>query len=136
VTEETLEQGFSRVDVLFGGEPPRALVDPTPRIRRLTVLLAVAIPLDLLGITCFTGVPGAFLTLLAYLMADGEVAQVKAGRYPEGPSASRMLRLRTVSAWAMVFTILSFVAQIALFWGGFYDVFYRPVLVRLLSPVG
>jgi hypothetical protein len=36
----------------------------------------------------------------------------------------------------MVFTILSFVAQIALFWGGFYDVFYRPVLVRLLSPVG
>ena len=130
------QPSFPRVEVLFGGEPPRALVDPAPRIRRLTALLALAIPLDLLGITCFTGVPGAFLTLWAYLMADGEAAQVKAGRYPDGPSAARMLRLRTVSSWAMVFTILSFVAQIALFWGGFYDVFYRPVLVRLLSPAG
>lgn len=130
------ERPFPRVDILFGGEPAQPLVDPAPRIRRLSWLLAVAIPLDALGVTCFTGVPGAFLTLWAYLLADAEAAQVQAGRYPEGPSGGRILRLRSLAAWAMAFTIFSFVVQIALFWWGFYDVFYRPVLVRLLSPGG
>lgn len=130
------EPAFPRVEVLFGGEPPAPLVDPAPRLRRLTWLLAVAIPLDLLGVTCFTGVPGAFLTLWAYLLADAETAQVSAGRYPEGDASARARRLRTVAAWAMAFTIVSFVVQIGLFWWGFYDVFYRPVLVRLLSPGG
>lgn len=124
------------MDVLFGGEPPAPLVDPAPRLRRLAWLLAVAVPLDLLGVTCFTGVPGAFLTLWAYLLTDAEEAQVAAGRYPEGTAVAQVRRLRTVAVWAMAFTIVSFVVQIGLFWWGFYDVFYRPVLARLLSPVG
>lgn len=134
MTASDEERPFPRVDALFGGEPALPPLDPAPRLRRLAVLLAVAIPLDLLGITCFTGVPGAALTLWAYLSADSEQALVQAGRYPDALSAARLGRLRQVALWAMVFTVCSLVLQIVLFTTtDFYGAVLLPVVDRLLA---
>jgi len=134
VTDPDDTRPFPKVDALFGGEPALPLLDPGPRLRRMVVLLVVAIPLDLLGITCFTGVPGALLTLWVYLSADNEQALVDAGRYPEGPAADRLARIRKVALWAMVFTIVSLVVQIVLFTTtDFYGMLLLPVVDRLLA---
>ena len=128
------ERPFPRVDELFGGEPALPPLDPAPRLRRLVLILVVAIPLDLLGITCFTGVPGAVLTLVAYLSADSEQALVDAGRYPDEATALRLARIRRVALWAMAVTICSLVVQIVLFtMTNFYGAVLLPVVERLLA---
>jgi hypothetical protein len=133
VTEAVPERAFPKVDALFDGEPPLPPLDPTPRLRRLTALLVVAIPLDLLGITCFTGVPGAFLTLVAYLQADAEQALVDAGRYPSERQAVRLKRIRQLALWMMVFTLVSLALQVFLFaTTDFYTGTLLPLVERLL----
>jgi hypothetical protein len=109
----------SKVDALFAGEPPPAPVAAGPRIRRLQRILAIAIPLDLLGIPCWTGVPGAVLTLWAYLQADAETARIDAGAYA-GEDAARLLRLRSISTWALYFCVVSFLVQAWLLSTPFY----------------
>lgn len=109
----------SKVDALFAGEPPPAPLAAGPRIRRLQGLLAIAIPLDLLGIPCWTGVPGAVLTLWAYLQADAEMARIDAGVYA-GEDAARLLRLRSISTWALYFCVVSFLVQAWLLSTPFY----------------
>ncbi len=135
MTDAPPSRTFPKVDALFGGEPPLPPLDPTPRLRRLAVLLAVAIPLDLLGITCFTGVPGAAITLWAYLVADSEQALADAGRYANDRHRARLARLRSVALWAMAFTIVSLVVQIVLFAAtDFYSALLLPLVDRLLAP--
>ncbi len=125
---------FPRVDALFGGEPALPPLDPTPRLRRILLLLAVGIPLDLMGVTCFTGVPGALLTLWAYLLTDAEQALADADRYPDASSVESLGRLRRLARWAMVFTIGSLVLQIFLFTAtNFYGAVLLPVVERLLA---
>jgi len=127
------DRAFPKVDALFDGEPPLPALDPTPRLRRITLLLVVAAPLDLLGITCFTGVPGAALTLVAYLQADAEQALVDAGRYPSDQHVSRLRRVRRVALWLMVFTLVSLALQVVLFVGtNFYTGTLLPLVERLL----
>ncbi|MEC8422981.1 MAG: hypothetical protein VX000_04340 [Myxococcota bacterium] len=109
----------SRVDALFAGEPPPPPVSAGPRIRRLQRLLAVAIPLDLLGIPCWTGVPGAVLTLWAYLQADAEMARIDAGVYA-GEDAASLLRLRSIATWSLYFCVASFLVQAWLLSTPFY----------------
>lgn len=134
MSDGTSERPYPRVDALFDGEPALPALDPAPRLRRITLLLLVAIPLDLLGVTCFTGVPGALLTLWAYLSADAEQALVDAGRYPEGAMVRRLGRLRAVALWAMVLTITLLVVQIVLFTTtDFYGMLLLPVVDRLLA---
>lgn len=115
---------WPRVDALFAGELPPPPVEAGPRIRRLRRTLAVAIPLDVLGVCCWTGVPGAALTLYAWLLADGEVARVEAGEYTT-EDAAQLMRLRTISAWTLGFCVVSLILQIVLFnstlYGRFYD---------------
>ena len=133
MTAEAPERAFPKVDALFDGEPPLPPLDPAPRLRRLTLLLAVAIPLDLLGITCFTGVPGALLTLVVYLQADAEQALVDAGRYPSPEAIARLVRIRRVALWMMVFTLISLALQVVLFVGtDFYTGTVLPLVDRLL----
>ena len=133
MTEATPERAFPKVDALFDGEPPLPPLDPTPRLRRLTLLLVVAIPLDLLGITCFTGVPGAILTLVAYLQADAEQALVDAGRYASERHAVRLKRIRQLALWMMVFTLVSLAIQVVLFaTTDFYTGTLLPLVERLL----
>lgn len=121
------------MDALFDGEPPPPPIDAGPRILLLQAILAVALPLDLAAVLCCTGVPGAALTLWAYLMADAEVARVDAGRYASADDAARVLRLRAVSGYAMAFTIVSFLVQIFLFATGRYDQLWVPILQRILG---
>jgi len=122
---------FPRVDALFAGEPPPAPALAGPRIRRLQLILVVAIPLDVLGVPCWTGVPGAALTLWAWLLADSEVARVEAGEYTTG-DAARLMRLRTISAWALGFCVVSLLIQTWLLSTVFYNRFYD----RLWDVVG
>ena len=109
----------TRVDALFSGEPARPTVPAGPRIRQLSLVLAVAVPLDLLGIPCWTGVPGAILTLWAYLSADAEMARIEAGTY-SGEDAARLLRLRSIATWALYFCVASFLGQAWLLSTQFY----------------
>lgn len=101
----------SRVDALFSGEPPPPPAEGAPRILRLKVMLGIAIPLNLFGIPCWTGVPGALLTLVAWLMADNDLARIEAGHY-SGEDAAALLRLRTVAAWTLAFCVVSLMVQV------------------------
>lgn len=120
-----------KVDALFAGEPPPPPLAAGPRIRRLRWLLAVAIPLDLLGIPCWTGVPGAALTLVAWLAADCETARIEAGQYAPADAAA-LLRLRRLAAWALGFCVVSLVVQIWLLstpaWRFPFDLFWDRLL--------
>ena len=112
------------MDELFAGEPPPPLLDGNPPRRVIRRILFVAIPLDLLAIPFWTGVPGALLTLWAWLRADAEVRRVEDGRYGEADSAA-LLGLRRIARAALVFILLSFVLQIWLLSQPAYVEVYR-----------
>ena len=118
---------FSRVDTLFAGEPPEPLLDAQATLRFLHRVLWIAIPLDVLAIPLWTGVPGALLTLWAWLRADAEVRQVEEGRYSD-QDGRELLRLRRVSLIALIFVLVSFAIQIWLFTKPSYTDLYRGLL--------
>lgn len=117
------------MDALFAGEPPPPPREAGPVLRRLRWVLGFAIPLDILGITCFTGVLGAALTLYAYLSADAEMARIEAGEY-SAEAAAQLSRLRSVATTFLYFSVVSFLIQTALFQNGFYT-----QMVELISRV-
>lgn len=109
-----------RVDALFGGEgPPRRA-----RVVELGLLLGVALALDLSGILCCTSVPGAALTLVAWLWADGDLARVRSGHLAprDGPTLERM---KQVANAGLVLCGVTFVIQIALLQDGTYERWVR-----------
>lgn len=127
---------FDKVEALFAGEPPPPPAEAGARIRRLLWLLGVAIPLDVLGIPCCTGVPGAALTIWAWLAVDVEIARVEAGDYGS-EDAAIFMRLRSITRWAMVFCVGSLIMQIMLFYTPFYARWWSlisAVLRRLFGP--
>ena len=77
----------AKVDALFAGELPEP-VNLAPTLRLLRLLLVVSLPMNLAGVLCWTGVPGAILTLWAWLVADGEASAVSAGVL-DGAEAAR-----------------------------------------------
>lgn len=125
----------TKVDALFAGEPPPPTIPAGPRIRSLSLVLAVAVPLDLLGILCWTGVPGAVLTLWAYLSADAEMARIEAGTY-SGEDAARLLRLRSIATWALYFCVLSFLGQAWLLSTSFYTSLLTTVWDGIVGLLG
>ena len=102
------DQGMSRVDALFSGEPERAPQSTTVRLRSIRRLLGLALPLVVLGIPCWTSVPGALLTIGAYLIADGEMARVEAGLCSDEEISAlrRYRRLATRMLYACVVTLV------------------------------
>ena len=100
----------SNVDALFSGEPQKRPVDVSARMRRIKRILWFAVPLDLLGIPFWTGVPGAILTLWAWLATDAEVARIEAGDYAH-TDAMRLLTLRRITFWALLFSVVSLIVQ-------------------------
>lgn len=112
-----------KVDALFAGEPPPPPVEAAPRLRAIRAALIVALPLDLLGVLCWTGVPGAAITLWAWLQSDGEMARVEAGEYSSEDAAS-MMRLRSVSGWLLGFCVLSLLVQAWLLTTSFYSMLW------------
>jgi len=109
----------SRVDELFAGEPPPPPVDVGPRIRRLRLMVGVAVLLDVLGLMV-TVVPGAVVTLWAWLAADAEAARIEAGGYDEA-AAAQVVGMRNIARWAMVACVLCLLAQAWLLHNGFYN---------------
>ncbi len=117
-----------KVDALFAGEPPPAPKEAEATIQRIKALLIVALPFNLLGIPCGIGVPGAFLSLWAYLLADGEMTRVEDGLYrPE--DAATLSRLRSWTSWTLLFCVASFAIQAHL-------LFYEGYRTWLLSLIG
>ena len=112
-----------KLDALFSGEPPPPPLEAGPRIQRLRRVLAVAIPLDILGIPCWTGVPGAALTLWAWLDSDAAMAAVETGQYSSVDAAS-LISLRRWSAWALGFCVFSLLMQAWMLSTPFYGVLY------------
>ena len=109
---------MSGVDDVFSAERPPAPV--RDRLDRAARLLAVALPLNVLGVACFTGVPGAVLALVAWHIADEEVLRVESGALP-AERGVRARRVRGLGFAMLVFAIGSLILQIVLFGAGFYQ---------------
>jgi len=120
----------SNVDDLFAPEPlPGGPPAPPPvdRLRRVRVILGVALPLNLVGVFCLTGVPGAILTLVGWQLADEEVARAEAGVVSK-EQLPRARRARDFAFGQLVFVLLSLTAQVALFTFGVYDALLEAVV--------
>jgi hypothetical protein len=116
-----------KVEALFAGEPPPPPVEAAPRLAMIRSMLWLALPLDLLGVPCWTGVPGAALTLWAWLSADGEMARVEAGAY-SSEDAAALMRLRLLSGWLLGFCVLSLAVQVYLLTTPFYNTLWAELL--------
>lgn len=122
--------GSPKVDALFAGDAPTP-ADNRPAIGRLRWLLGLAIPMNVLGVLCWTGVPGAALTLWAWLLADDEAARVRAGEV-EGEDGETVLRLRGLAAWNLGLCVVSLLVQAWLLTTSFYEL----LLARVLGAGG
>ena len=120
----TASKAFPRVDALFAGEPPEPKLDGKPAIRSIRRLLWLAIPLDLLAIPLWTGVPGALLTLWVWLRTDSEIRLVRADRYHLA-DARVLIRQRRWAHGALIFISISFMIQIWLMSQPGYTQLYR-----------
>lgn len=128
---------LARVDALFAGEPPAPAAALGPRIQAIRAVLALGLPLSLLGIPCWTGVPGAALTLWAYSLADGAMAEAGSAAPDE---LARLAALRRTAVGGLVFAGLSFVVQAWLlsqpFYAGFYVWLWAEGGTALLERLG
>lgn len=129
------DKRWAKVDALFAGEPPPPPEDATARIRQLRQLLWVALPLVLLGIPCCTGVPGAILTMWAWLVADEQMARVENGEFGADDAAT-IMRLRAVARGAMVVCVVSLIIQIFLLSTPFYEALWQQVAGLIARVTG
>ena len=123
---------WPRVDALFDGEPPPPPVDVAPRVRRLKIIIATALALDIVGLL-FTVIPGAAVTLWAWLSADAEAERIEAGTYDE-VAAAAVVGIRNLARWAMVFVVVCLIAQATMLHHGTYDLLWS-TLIALASRV-
>tara|TARA_B100000530_G_scaffold87962_1_gene53483 strand:+ start:1873 stop:2259 length:387 start_codon:yes stop_codon:yes gene_type:complete len=125
-----------RVDALFSGNLPQPTPDAGNRILRLQRVLYIAIALDVLGIPCWTSVPGSVLTLWVWLSTDTDVSRIENGEYTD-TEAVRLMRLRKITSWALAFCVCSLVIQIGLLSTTFYERFWGSISVaiqHILNP--
>ncbi len=107
-----------KVDALFSGDLPLPPSELGPRLERLRQTLWVAIALDVLGIPCWTSVPGAILTLYVWLSTDTDTHPDELHSTDE---LAQLGRLRKTATWALVFCVASLMAQIFLLSTSFYE---------------
>ena len=120
----------AKVDALFAGDDPDEPAPAPPRILRLKKTLAVAIILNILGLPCWTSVPGAILTLWVWLATDADVARIEAGVYSES-DAAELLRLRNYAALALALCVVCLLVQVALLSTHFYTRFWGSLSVAI-----
>ncbi len=106
-----------RLDNLFTGAE---LAQRPARTGWITALLALAIPLDVLGVLSCTSVPGAILTLVAWWLVDRETALLESGLI-QVTGAPRLARLRQLTVGTLTFCGVSLFVQIVLLSTGFYE---------------
>ena len=107
-----------KVDALFSGDLPLPPSELGPQLDRLRQTLWVAIALDVLGIPCWTSVPGAILTLYVWLSTDTDTNPDELHSTDE---LAQLGRLRKTATWALVFCVASLMAQIFLLSTSFYE---------------
>lgn len=120
----------TKVDALFAGDDPDGPAPAPPRILRLKKMLAMAIVLDILGLPCWTSVPGAIMTLWVWMATDTDMAHIEAGTYTEA-DAAELLRLRRYAALALVLCVICLMIQIALLSTHFYARFWGSLSVAI-----
>lgn len=120
---------MSGVDELFGGgkAPPPS----DDRLRVIVRWLVFGAILDLAGPCCFTGVPGAAVTLWAWYLADEEVTRAENGLL-DPAVARRAVKVRATAFALLLVTSALILLQIGLFVVGFYPSALR-ALGRLLA---
>ena len=109
-----------RVDALFGGDLPASSGGREPRLKRIEQTLWFALALNVLGIPCWTSVPGAILTLWAWFATDPEnVALDAAGMAPA--ERDRLHRLRRRAHATLAVCVAALILQIILLSTAFYS---------------
>jgi len=119
-----------QVSALFAGDPPPAPASVDATLRRLRWLIGLSLPLNALGVLCWTGVPGAALTLWAWLLADAEATRAAAGAF-SAEDADRVVRYRSYAAWNLGFCVVSLIGQALLM----ATPLYETMLSRFVSLV-
>ena len=120
-----------KVDALFSSEiPTRTPVEARQRLERLYRTLWIAIWLNVLGVPCWTSVPGAGLTLWVWLATDTDLARVEAGEYAD-EDAAFLMKIRRYATAALAFCVASLVLQIFLLSSSFYERFWGSISVAL-----
>jgi len=119
-----------KVDALFAGEPPPPIEPAEPRIRAIRGILWVGIPLVVLGIPCWTSVPGAGLTLWAWMATDAEMSRIEAGTTtPE--DAAQLMELRRLATGALILCVGTLIIQIILLGTTFYERLWGSIVVAM-----
>jgi hypothetical protein len=119
-----------KVDALFAGDPPPPVEPAEPRLRSIRGVLWCAIPLVVLGIPCWTSVPGAGLTLWAWLATDAEMNRVDAGTTSE-EDAAELRKLRRTATGALALCVITLVVQVLLLSTRFYERLWGSVVIAL-----
>ena len=102
--------GSPRVDGLFAGDPPPGSTELSAVLVKAQLLLFISLPLNLLGVPCWTGVPGALLTLWAYLLVDGQMHHALADKLP-ADLLHQLHRVKRQATALLVFCAVSFIVQ-------------------------
>ena len=119
-----------RVDALFGGDLPAPAGDHEPRLQRIEQTLWFALALNVLGIPCWTSVPGAVLTLWVWFATDPESIELNAAGM--GPSdRDRVQRLRRRANATLAVCIAALILQIVLLSTAFYSHLWGSISVAL-----
>ncbi len=86
----------------------------------MLTLLALALPLNVLGLVCCTLVPGTLLTLWAWSICKRELAILEHGELPVRESL-RLASLDRLARWMLAACGVLLVAQVYLLTTGFYQ---------------
>jgi len=119
-----------KVDALFSGDDVHQPTSASPRIHRLKQTLTIAIILDILGLPCWTSVPGAILTLWVWMSTETDVARIEAGEYSDR-EAAEVTRLRTYASMALLLCVVCLILQIFLLSTNFYTRFWGSISVAI-----
>ena len=118
-----------KVDAMFSSEiHTRTPLEARNRLVRLNRTLRIAIVLDVLGVPCWTSVPGAALTLWVWLATDSDLNRIEAGEYSDADAAF-LMKIRRYATAALVFCVASLVLQIFLLSSSFYERFWGSMSV-------
>jgi hypothetical protein len=119
-----------KVDALFSSVEHTAPRESAAAITQNRRLLKVAIVLNILGLPCWTSVPGAVLTVWVWTTLDTEVARIQAGEYSDS-DAEKLMKLRGQASATLMFCVLCLGVQIALLSTPFYGRLWGSISMAL-----
>ncbi len=119
-----------KVDALFSGDSQPQIINASPRIHRLQRTLSIAIVLNILGLPCWTSVPGAILTLSVWMSTETDLVRIEAGEYSDQEAAT-LMRLRNYASLTLVLCVICLMLQIVLLSTQFYTRFWGSISVAI-----